>query len=117
MLTLNPNYVRKIAESYKLLRQNAEADQDKLETIHAAATRCINAHMRAELALAEDVRLPLATVLMMLQYVQWRSADLLARTAPAEQLPEPQDFEQTVAPELRPFLVRAVQRLQRLVAA
>jgi hypothetical protein len=111
VVTLHPNYVRKIAESYKLLRQNADADRPRLEAIQAAATRCINAHMRAELALHPEVKLPLATVLMMLQYVQRTAAERL------EPVPEPQDFEQPLSPELRPFLVRAAERLHRLVAA
>lgn len=111
MTTLGPNYVRKIAESYRLLRDNAEADLEVLRVVNRAAKRCIAAHMRAELALDKDVRLPLGTVLMMLQYVE-RATD--ERLTP---VPEPQDFEPSTSPELQPLLVRAAKRLQQLVAA
>lgn len=111
VVVLHPNYVKKLAESYKLLRESAPADQERLETIHKAATRCIAAHMRAELQLTPDVTLPLGSVLYMLQYVQRVSEERL------QPVPEPQDFDKPIDPALRPFLVRAVERLHRLVAA
>jgi len=111
VVTLSPNYVRKLAESYKQLRSNQDADPKVLQTVKSAAERCIAAHMRAELRLTEDVKLPLGTVLMMLQYVQRASAERL------EPVPMPEDFAPPVSSELRPFLTRAMDRLRQAVAA
>lgn len=110
-VTLYPNYIRKLAESYRLLRKGEYADPKVLEQILKASDRCIAAHMRAELVLASDVKLPLATVLMMLQYVRMSAAERL------EPVPVPDDFQQPVSPELRPFLLRAFDRFRDAVAA
>lgn len=78
MVTLHPNYVRKIAQSYKLLRSGEYADPKVLQALHSASDRCLRAHMRAELQLSQDVRLPLSTVLMLLEYVHSETASRLA---------------------------------------
>jgi hypothetical protein len=96
-VTLSPNYIRKLAGSYKLLRSGADADLAVLDTLHAAATRCLNAHMRAELRLTDDVLLPMGTVLSMLQYVQHETA---ARRYPAPPVP---------------FLARALRTIKQAV--
>lgn len=113
VVLLSPNYVRKIAKTYKLLRAGeAEADPKVLETFQAAADRCLRAHMRAQLQLTPDVKLPMAAVLMMLEYVHSEC------TARLEPVPTPEDLAPTpVTPEGRRFIQRALERLQALVAA
>lgn len=112
MITLTPNYIRKTAATYKLLRSGEPADPKILETVQKAAQRCINAHMRDQLRLAADVRLPMATVLMMLEYVRDEA------TARLEPVPQPDDLAPTeLTPAGRSFLQRAAERLQALVGA
>lgn len=111
-VTLYPNYVRRLASSYKALRANEPADQHVLEGLHRAAKRCLRAHMRAELQLTQDVILPLPTVLAMLEYVHDRTAELL------EPMPTPEDLAPTpLSAESRSFLRKALERIQQLVAA
>lgn len=113
VVTLSPNYVRKIAKTYKLLRAGeADADPKILETFQVAADRCLKAHMRAQLQLTPDVKLPMAAVLMMLEYVHQECTTRL------EPVPTPEDLAPTpMTPERRHFLRRAIERLQALVAA
>jgi hypothetical protein len=112
VVTLSPNYVRKIAKTYKLLRAGEPADAKVLETFQAAADRCLKAHMRASLQLTPDVKLPMAAVLMMLEYVRSEC------TARLEPVPQPEDLApMPLTPERLGFLRAAVQRLQALVAA
>lgn len=112
VVVLSPNYVRKIAKTYKLLRAGEAADPKVLETFQAAADRCLKAHMRAQLQLTPDVKLPLAAVLMMLEYVHQECTTRL------EPVPMPEDLAPTpLTPEGRHFVRRAIERLQALVAA
>jgi hypothetical protein len=83
MVTLYPNYVRMIANSYRLLRDPETTVEPKVaQTWADSADRCIRAHMRTELQLAPDVKLPMPTVLMMLEYVR-AAATERAQGAPA----------------------------------
>lgn len=111
-VTLYPNYVRKLAESYRLLRSGADCAPNELQTIHRAADRCIRAHMRAGLQLTPDVRLPLPVVLQLLEYVRDESAARL------EPVPLPEDLEPQPMSSLTQSLVaRGLARLRQLVAA
>jgi len=112
IVKLHPNYIRKLAQSYRLLRSGEQADAQVLEAVQRAAERCLQAHMRAELELTADVRLPLATVLMMLQYVRQACADRLA------DVPTPETMAPTPStPERQHLLQRMFVRFQQLVAA
>jgi hypothetical protein len=106
MVTLYPNYIRMLARSYKALRANEVADRKVLETVHQAAERCLRAHMRADLQLAKDVRLPISTVLMMLEYVYQESSILL------EPVPQPDDLApQPLSRPAQSLIRRALDRL------
>jgi hypothetical protein len=110
MVTLYSPYVRRIAKSYKELRNNELADRHVLETIHQAADRCIRAHMRAELRIGPDVKLPMAAVLQMLEYVHTETGKLL------EPVPQPEDFSpKPMTSETRSILRRAMERLRQVV--
>jgi hypothetical protein len=84
LVTLSPQYVRKVAESYKLLRAPDEyCAPHVLDALVKSTDRCIQAHLRCELQLTEDVRLPLPMVLRMLMFVHDNAAERLAVRAPA----------------------------------
>lgn len=112
VVTLSPAYVTKLAQSYRLLRKGEYAEPHVLETLRAASERCINAHMRAELRLTPDVRLPLGAVCMMLGYVHHTTTELLTP------VPTPEDLAPSEpTPVGRSFLRRMLERLHERVAA
>jgi hypothetical protein len=111
VVTLSPEYIRKLAQSYKLLRAGEPADPKVLVAIKTAAERCVAAHMRTELRLTADVRLPLATVLMMLEYVRQEA------TAQLEPRPQPEDVAPTPhTQDTKPFFMGVINRLLKAVA-
>ena len=112
-VTLSPNYIRKIAESYRLLRTDTVADRQVLTSIVRAADRCLRAHMRAQLTLTADVRLPLATVLQMLQYVHVEASARLAADVPTPVAMAHQPMSSTT----KLLISRGLARLRELIAA
>lgn len=112
IVTLSAPYIVRIAQTYRLLRKGDQADPAVLAVVQAAAERCLAAHMRDQLRLEPDVKLPLRAVLMMLQYVHQEAT---ARLAP---VPLPEDLApQPLTERSRGFLRAAMTRLQQLVAA
>jgi hypothetical protein len=74
MITLYPQYVQKVALTYRLLHTDDRPDPKVRLALHRAAVRCLTAHRTQQLVLHADVSLPLSTVVRMLEFIQAKTA-------------------------------------------
>jgi hypothetical protein len=83
VVTMSPEQVRTVAQVYRLLRAGDCADPVVLTQHLKIVDRFLAAHARGKLRVAPSVKLPMSTVLMMLEVVKIRIEDrLCSETAP-----------------------------------
>jgi hypothetical protein len=102
VITLHAEYVRRVAQSYKLLRSPQHVGPRELLQLLAATTRCQRAIAEQALRLAPDVLLPFPQVEQLLQKVELQIRDRLRALPEPEPVAQPQWWERM----LSRFLVR-----------
>lgn len=115
-VTLTPQYIRKVAATYRFLKQGGTLPAQELTTLALAASRCLRAHDSQLLQLSSDVVLPIEAVVRMLTVVRSQATEQLKSLKEQEQerVPVPEDFVSSNSPEVKSLLRRAKERVAAL---
>ncbi len=117
-VTLTPQYIRKVATTYRHLKQGGALPAQELAGVALAANRCLQAHDAGYLLVSPDVRLPVDAVARMLTSVRADAAMQLRaiKSANDEPVPVPEDFVPEQTAEVKTLVRRAKERLASLFA-